>query len=224
MTDPVQQMLDLDPLGEAERLTGKSYKEDPETMRLGFGLHILHAQGKAEELERRDDTSMRTPFAETLRIYTDLGFDVVHEHLFPGTYSDRREAFLVLFRPDGVLAKVESYGESTSTSQVYYNWEHPVDGVDRWALTSSGHYHTPSYDAGRRIWIGNHDVREGLRHKLARLEANGRFRTPWIERPFLWLLDFSQTKVKDYDHEAITADVVSRLPRDVQRVIAAPSD
>ena len=36
----VLEVLKVDPLHEAEKLTGKSYKDDEDTSKLGFGLHL----------------------------------------------------------------------------------------------------------------------------------------------------------------------------------------
>jgi hypothetical protein len=40
---------------------------------------------------------------------------------------------------------------------------------------------------GKVVWIGNHDAREGLVHKLTGLEENGRFLEPWAHNAMQFL-------------------------------------
>ena len=42
------------------------------------------------------------------------------------------------------------------------------------------------------VWIGDNDVREGLAFRLEQMRSGGQFVTPWIERPFLWLLNYTE--------------------------------
>lgn len=216
MTEDFQRLLDTDALAEAEKITGRSYKEDPLTKALGFGMHIRLTETKREELALRDDTYYASPWTDTLRIYRDLGFEIVHSHRFPSSRQTvELDAFVVLWRLDGVLATAESYGDATNSSKIYYNWRPNEDLESRWGITSSGGFHRESYDAGDEIWVGHHDVREAIRHKLARLESNGTFVVPWVARPFLWLLDYSQPKVEGFDYKKITGGVVATLPEHV---------
>lgn len=219
MSDDLQRLLAIDPLAEAEKITGHSYKDDESTMRLGFGLGQIHGDAKREALIARDDTHFMSDWFDTMRIFSDLGFSIVHQHTFDGGYEGHREErFVVLWRPDGVLAKAESYGAGRNTADIYYNWR-PNEGVDHWGLTSSGGYHRESYDAGDTVWIGHHDVREAVRHTLAALEENGSFVTPWIQRPFLWLLDYCRSKVPNCDYAAINESVIALLPEHVHTAI-----
>lgn len=205
-------LLRYDPLTHAETLTGEDYKTDERTSALGLALHLQHSRLKKLELEARDDTHYGTPFWNTLRIYTALGFEPVHAHLFPSSRqyhaSDR---FVVLWRPDGVLATLESYGDSTNSTKIYYNWR-PNEDVEGWSFMSSGHW----LDG---VLVGDHDARQGLRHTLSRLEGNGTFLDTWVERPFLWFLDYSQTRVEDYDYQLINEECIQRLPEHVREAI-----
>lgn len=221
MSDDLQRLLETDPLIEAEKITGREYKEDRGTSDLGMMLAGVHGEAKERALRAVDDTTFEMSWAGTMRIFFDLGFSTVHSHRFPG--HGVTETFVVLWRPDGVLAKAETYnGVRRNTADVYYNWRPTTEeGQDHYLrLTSSGGYHHESYDRGDKIWIGSHDVREAMRHKLGRLEEHGEFLPIWVKRPFLWLLDYSQSKVPGYDHRAITESVVATLPEHVRNAIA----
>lgn len=213
MTD-FDDLLKFDPLVHAETLTGKSYKDDESTSALGFALHLEHTQRKRDELSLRDDTHYGSPFWNTLRIFNDLGFEAVHGHLFPSsTQAHASDRFVLLWRPDGVLGTLESYGDATNNAKIYYNWRVNENVENRYALLSSGHW------VDEQTWTGDHDAREGLRHTLSRLEATGTFLPFWVERPWLWLLDYSQTKTPNYDHKTINEELIARLPILVREAI-----
>lgn len=68
--------------------------------------------------------------------------------------------------------------------------------------------------------VGTFDGREGLFTKLAWAEENGQFITPWLERPFLWLLTYADTKRPDYDHNVINEARLQKLPPNVRGALA----
>ena len=72
---------------------------------------------------------------------------------------------------------------------------------------------------GRLVWVGYHDSREALLHNLERLEAEGHFIEPWAEQPFLWLLNYQDTKDEGYDYSKINARRIAQLPAHVQEMI-----
>lgn len=197
--------LDFDPLLAAEKVTGQSYKDDDDTARLGLGLALMHNQRKESLLRRARDSYFAMPFAEQLDLFGDLGFEEVYRETFDGHGDD--ETYVILWHPDGILATCESYGTHRNSAKVYYNYRHP-DGYPGGHLTSGG---------GMRdgVWVGNHDAREGVRHNLDAMRAEGEFLPVWVERPFLWLLNYSESK-GDYDYAAINAAKIARLPVDVQ--------
>lgn len=222
MPDYLDKLLGTDGLAEAEKITGKSYKEDEDTMRLGFGLHIANTEAKAQALRERGDTTFSFSWDDTVRIFRELGFSIVHGHRFDGGYAGHEdERFVVLWRPDGVLATAESYGRDRNTANLYYNWRPTSEEAlgNTYEFTSSGGFHTESYDRGEKVWVGQHDVREAMRYKLSKLEAHGEFLPAWVERPFLWLLDYSQPKVAGYDYTSINEDVIASLPEHVRSAI-----
>lgn len=232
--------LNYDGLAEAEKVTGKSYKEDEDTMALGFALSVLSNERKARELKMADDTHHGSPFPETLRVFADLGFEEVWSNTFiaKANYagdSDRQDVHKLLWREDGVLAHVESYSgfevNSTNSAKIYYNWrisDEIKEEGEYYRYTSSGHFHRESYDAGEFIYIGDHDVREGLRQKLGNLETYGSFVNPWKEQQFIWFLNYAQTREaekfsayaeKTEWYNEINRKVISELPQNVRDAI-----
>lgn len=203
-------LLRFDPLDAAEKITGESYKTDRETLSLGFGMAMLHNERKAEALRQTRDSHYGMTFAEFRTLLAELGFEEVLVETFAG--RDCPETFVIAWSPEGVLAVCESYaGERLNSAKVLYNYRHP-NGYPGFGLTSSG-------SMCGDLWVGDHDAREGVRHNLGRMREAGEFVTPWRERPWLWLLTYMDTK-GEYDHEAITAARVARLPEHVRQAIS----
>ena len=69
------------------------------------------------------------------------------------------------------------------------------------------------------VWSGNHDCREALKFNMTGLAENGRFLKKWIDRPFLWLCHYADTKVEGYSYEAINAEKIAKLPEHVRKAI-----
>lgn len=215
----VADLLSFDALNEAEKITGKSYQEDRETSALGFGLHMMQNEIKESALRAARDSHFRMNLAETLALYADMGFtEVLCDEFVGTTYGDEPapvETFRILWHPEGILATVESY-QSTgrNNTKVYYNIALADPRLNNtWSRVASGSL------TGDDIWVGDHDAREGIRTNLARLREVGTFLPVWIERPFLWLVTYAETK-GDYDYQAINEGRISRLPADVQAAIA----
>lgn len=203
-------LLRFDPLAEAERITGNEYKDDAETTHVGMALAMLNGEAKDRALTETDDTRWSLDFAGTVALWKRLGFAVVYERPFKG--SD--ETFLVLWHPDGILGTIESYhGDRVNTQKVYYNVRPVGTEYLPWGVISSGRYTDG-------VWVGDHDAREGLRFNLDQLRAHGDFLPVWVERPFLWLLTYEDSKVDGYDYKAINADIIEQFPENVRSAIA----
>jgi hypothetical protein len=189
-------------------------------MALGFLMHVDHAARKEAALIEARDSWFGMNLAETLVLYRDMGFEEVLCDTFTGrTYGDEpapSETFRILWHPKGILATVESHqGSRRNSTKIYYNVD--VASPAWWHCTSSGSVARSVTD--RKIWVGDHDAREGVRRAIARWEEVGEFLPVWVERPFLWLLAYSETDVEGYDYNAINAERIGRLPQRVQDAI-----
>jgi len=188
-----KQHLDFDPLLTAEQITGKSYKEDDETSSLGLVLHILHNKDKQKRLNESMDTYYSQKENGFMEVVADLGFKKVYSEDFDGNYVKDELAVWVL--KEGVLLVTETFGwssekeRSINKASIYYNIE-PLDGDPNSiypCLQSGGFHKNPD---GKLIWVGNHDVREGLRFHVNQLRKYGRFVTPWFEQPHLHIFPY----------------------------------
>jgi hypothetical protein len=253
----IEQALRYDALSEAEKVTGLSYKEDEGTMGLGLALHILAGDAKRNALSAADDTWFSIPIADALRIIALEGFELLVEQPFTGTdwgsNSVQEKWFIFYHYAEGILVFLDTFnGDHINSGSAYYNWksdyswqQRPEYDPDTWAKTGrmlDVFAPTPEAyacvgrggffgESGQLCWAGSHDIREGFRHRINKLRANGNFVSPWKKQPFMWLLDYvtvhGADKFKD-DYAAKsafyaenTAARIARLPEDVQAAIAS---
>jgi len=213
-------LLRFDPLDTAERITGR---RDDDTTWLGMALAQRNGDAKRAALEQRDDTMLSNGVDRYLRICGELGFEEVLRMPFQGrSWSGEEppgETFHVLAHRDGMLLAFDTFNtKDVNGAKVWYNWR-PRDADTAHLCTSSGSYHAYDREARTGTWVGDHDAREALRHKIRRLRENGEFLSRWERRPFLWLLHHMDTKVDGYDHDAINAERIGMLPDWVRTMI-----
>lgn len=214
MADDLQSLLSFDALDAAEKLTGESYKTNEGTMALGFALMHSHAKRKNAALLAEGDTMLSNDLARYLSIIERLGFERVLEEGFVSHFDGSPERFFVFARRDGLLLTFDTYnGKGVNGGHLYFNWR-SADETHPWLPGVSGGYEGP--DDGPWTLVGSHDCREALVHKIRTLEERGTLIAPWVKRPFLWLLHYSDTKVEGYDYTAINAKRLSLLPDWVQ--------
>jgi hypothetical protein len=241
-TPKVLEALSFDPLDVAEQLTGQSYKTDESTSSLGMGLFFLHNQHKREMLERAGDTHYPMKATTMLALLLKDGFELLLTHPFTGKSWDGEpcpdeRAYVLFCRRRGILVWMETFSRgsadnpegSVNSVKFYFNWRPNREGV--YLSRYSGHSvkdpaplfkgEPSEYNPEGRSYAvsGDIDGREGMFAQLDWMEASGQFITPWLDQPFLWLLTYMDTEKKDYDHEAITAERIGRLPIDVQEAI-----
>lgn len=224
MTDfnDVLDALNYDPLYEAEKITGKSYKEDDTTLAVGLFDHIGNVARKKALLLSRGDTYYGMPYEDLLHIAEKLGFvPILTENFVGRSYSNEpapNETFTILWNAElGILMTAESYmGKDLNSGSIYYNLKRKnEDSTEIWKYTSSG---------GMRngIWVGHHDIREGLKAKIEGMKSVAEFLPVWTERPFLWLMNYMDEKVGD-SYKEINEERISRFPEEVQNAIRGNS-
>jgi hypothetical protein len=69
----------------------------------------------------------------------------------------------------------------------------------------------------RAVWSGDHDAREAIKNNISLLYENGVFLEKWINVPFLWLVNYSETDDKNgYDYEEINKIKISKFPKEIR--------
>lgn len=221
----LKDILEFDPIDDAERKTGQSYKTSKFTAALGFISHLEHTANKHTVLAQLDDTSMATPLPDYLRIVKEIGFETVyHESFLYKKYGHTDEQY-IMWR-NGVLLSFDTWhGNKVNGGNFYYNWRYNVEKY--WEYTSSGHIHKTE-----NVYVGHHDCREAIRFHIRKLEENGSFLPVWIETVRPWLINYNDShkveelygdnwtlRMKEYDR--INKEKIERLPKNIQEAINA---
>jgi len=229
MNDDLNDMLNFDPLHEAERITGKSYKEDEGTSGIGLLLQIAHSKSKNEILKSQGETTFSMEWGEWQRAIFNMGFIKVYQDtILRPKFDNEEDIRQVWFHEDGLLLKCDSFSGNRNSATVYYNWKPYKETLqDKCCYTSSGHYFLPNTetpysdeawqdakDNGEIIWSGDHDAREALLFNMNQLRDHGEFVWPWAERPFL----FFSNETKD-GYENVTEEIIAKLPEEIRKHI-----
>lgn len=238
----IEKKLRFDPLDEAEKITGKSYKDDPSTSSLGMLLLWENGKAKDDILELFHDSTFSMGMLDYIKVVESLGFENVGEYPFEDEKYGKgeTEVFLVYWHPEySILLDFDSYGGRFSgnrnSSQFYYNWLHNPD-VKGYDFISSGSWIpvVPETDSGidQLTLSGYHDGIEAINHKITRLSENGTFLKQWIENPGLHLnhwMDWEMNRIingDSYDFSYSNEESekrINQLPQKVKECISPQS-
>ena len=227
----LQKSLKYDPLAEAERTTGCSYKEDGVigNMVTGIGMELMWKNGavKNKLLKERKDTLFSNTLEYYLEVIESNGFEWCLEIPFESCWGGE-DRFYIFWHPDGILLSFDTFNRNTSINggKIYYNWTSNSKKAWSSGCLSS---HSGSFKCkldGKEVSAvsGSHDAREALIYNIDRLREEGTLLNPWKQQGFLWLLHYMDHKdingnSKDYDYKAITKERISLLPKHVQEAI-----
>lgn len=238
----LEEILKFDPLDAAEKLTGKSYKEDDGTGALGFVLNMAHSGIKSKVLQEMGDSTLSNNLDRYLEIVKGIGFEIALELPFMAKSSYDRvprseKFFMMIHREKGILLKFDTFcTDSVNGGDFYYCWK-PKPDIDRGIrsnVLSSGGLESesdpdwrrnPKYDKSGApddaYCSGSHDCREAIVHKIKQLTDNGTFLSPWPKDPtrFLWFLHHQDTKEDGYDYKEINEERIKMLPQWARDVI-----
>lgn len=222
----VANALRFDALAHAEQLTGQSYKEDKGTEALGFLMHLDHVKNKRAILEFTGDTHFSMPWTDFKAMLPRLGFTIMFTEPFKDeqrgdeeavcAWDDRRGA-LIWAETYRLSAKDSRYPPGINSGSVYFCWKSNESNVWLERCSSSPIQNEAGEYIGRSY---SYDVREGLKHTLEQADTLGTYMKPWPGKPFLWLLTYMDPKTPGYNHDAITAARLAKLPESVRNIIS----
>lgn len=211
MDKKIDALLEFDPLQYVEDVTGDHYNNHP-----GLAMIVAQAHGAAKEaaLVARGDSVYSDSISRYLWILGGLGFTEAKVHTFTwmDEYADGKlletdALHLMVHQKHGLLLLFDTFRGRVNSATCYFNWESYTD--DHWALRCSGGL---CRDETKHVFVGYFDAREGVVFRVKHLLETGRFVTPWVERPFLWLLHHRDTKDGEYNYHAINEERLGWLP------------
>lgn len=208
------ELLRRDAIAESEEELGVTWKDDELVVANAFGkLQEIGEQKKAHAILQMD-SYWCMPQAEYIACIERLGFKRIYYKAFSAEHCGsvtEGEHFIYWLADKAILLKFDTYGKTGGINggNFYYNIR---PKTDNFAARSSG---------GMRgnVWCGSHDCREAIKHHITMLSEQGEFLTKWVEQPFLWLLNWSDTKNEGYDYEAINKAIIKQFPKEVKEAI-----
>lgn len=144
MDNKIKKLQSEDPLLIAEKITGKSYKEDERTSMLGMALHIQKGEVMEKLMDAADDTKFSETTEEYIRKITDFGFVKLYQEEFlakgwgDGEVIGER-LYIFWHEKYSILLSFDTFRGSRNGGKMYYNWS-PNDIYDRYSYTSSGSF------------------------------------------------------------------------------------
>jgi hypothetical protein len=204
---------------------------------LCLGLHIYNSANTVNRFRLKKDTYYNMTWKEYNNLLFEQGFDRVlsYEFMDPSRFKNIEEYSIFARLDRGLLLVAQSYNNKSvlnSTSlyfeisflvnnKLFPELENIIHSDVLRGTTNSGCFDENREYAARQVEV---DVRQGLISYLSRLEPfRNQLNVPWkyFKNDFLWLLDFSETKQKNYDYVKINERKIAALPTDVQKMIGS---
>ena len=73
------------------------------------------------------------------------------------------------------------------------------------------------------VWVGSHDVREGLKVIIHSMEKGGVFLKKWKFFDPMFLVNYMETHVEDANFDDITFSRISKFPQNIKESMGIPS-
>lgn len=232
----IMKLLANDSLANAEKLTGKSYKEDEGTSNIGFLMNVHDNIVRERALTAIGDTVFSMDWLAYCEMIEKFGFGLMVEDFSPGGGESIR---LYYHEKDGLLLITDSFRGNRNSASVHYNWMPKIRPKEDWAnpevaefvdycgATSSGGFEYIAEtdnpfpknkldpDWKNVVYVGNHDAREAVGFKMRRLRENGTFIPVWKKKPYMWLVAHWEKDQKD-NYDQINSNRIAKLPQWVQ--------
>ena len=211
--EEIAKILNIDPIALAEEKSGKSYKEDEETLNNGvlnaFAINIQ----KNYILDLAGDTKLSMKASDYLVIAENIDFEIVGVEDFIDKWG-LQEKFYILWNKKGILLYFDTYEGRVNSGDYCFNWvpkEEYGGKEDVFSLCHiSGGFRKEKDNC--RVLIGTIDCREALRTRISILENRGRFLDKWVEEPFYRLMHYEDWNSKKDQSEEITEERFNKLP------------
>lgn len=218
MNKETKDILNFDSVAFAEDLLGKRHEEwDTETGIAALGLAMLANQTKAAHLKSIGDTYFGTTWIEFIEIAKAYGFKSAYSQKFINGNGIEEEEILFFHEEKGLILHAESYnGKSVNSAKVYGEVKigdklekNQFEALNGCSSSNNGNG-TMAFDV---------DVREGFRFHLNALTEAFEFSKSWTKVPFLWFLNYMDTKGPTYNYKKITSEKIDACTPEVKKII-----
>lgn len=221
--EKIKEMLSFDPLLAAEKIAGKSYKDNDDVGLLGLGISIKHSEIKNAMLDSLGDSKYGSDLVEYQDILAELGFELAASFPFQGSSwggepPHKETQYIYGHREYGIILAFDSYaGKRVNGGSFHYCWKPNSEGEGaRYGITSSGGFESESRIKWRHepefidkspddlYWCGFHDCQEAIKFHIQQLLANGTFYPKWpkasqgMNKSGMYFMNYMDWKHPDY--------------------------
>lgn len=224
MNERTKAILEFDPIATAEEIVGKRHEQwdsNGDEAQLALGLCFMANREKAAHLASLGDTHFGISWEDFKAIATAYGFKPGFCQKFAGTgWGDKgvEEEEIIFFHEEkGMILHAESYnGKDVNSAKVYC--EVKTDETrekEQWAALNGCSFG----GNGNGTVEVNVDVREGFLFHLNALSEVFEFSKTWTKVPFLWFLNYMDTKDANYNYDNINNAKIKKAAPEVQKII-----
>ncbi len=218
MNKKTKDILNFDSVAFAEDLLGKRHEDwSTEDGMAALGLAILTNQAKSDHLKSIGDTHFGTTWIEFIEIAKAYGFKSAYHQKFIGDNFMEEEEILFFHEEKGLILYAESFNKkSVNTAEVYGEVKigDKLEKNQFEALNGCS-----SGNNGNGTMAFNVDVREGFCFHLNALTEAFEFSKSWTKVPFLWFLNYMDTKGPNYNYKKITSEKIDACTPEVKKII-----
>lgn len=231
----IESLLDNDPVDNVEKILGKSFSQFDKNEQ-GFLLQkaLVYGKQKKEYLKSIGDTYFCMGWNEFIQLIQKYGFKegLKYEYSPKHEFEDctKIEEAVIYYRPDGLIIWATSFSNKTSlsygklygfieTEKIKDDPEY-YDILSHCSRDSLCYYDKETRETLVRKYVYfDYDAREALIYKINMIQSKTNFVSPWPKRPFLWLLDYNDEQIPNYDYYDINNKKISMCCPEVQYII-----
>lgn len=221
MNEVTKNVLKFDPLAMSEVVTGKRHEEWDEDEQLNaLGACMFANDVKKDYLKSIGDTYFGIKWQEFLDLITTYGFiQGYSEDFIDGKGGNTKTEQMVLYyhKEKGLILHAESYSDKTSinSAKVYGELTCAEPTQEQWkALTGFSHGALCEGNVDFNV-----DGREGLLFHLETVSSSFELNQRWNKIPFLWFLNYTDTRNKGYDYKALTEKRILASTQEIKDII-----
>jgi hypothetical protein len=220
MDELTKKVLSIDTISEVEKMLGKNWQEFTNDENLAMlDLAFLTNTIKTSHLKEIGDTHSQMTWNEFKYLLGQKGF--VNAYSYDFEYDGQVNEFIIYYNSSkGWVICATSYSNKTTVNggnfyaEIEANSKESRKDVFRW-MGSGGLINKDGL-----VLHTSHDVRDGLFSKVEELEKYGKYLNKWTDPDrFLWFLDFSETKVPNYNFRNLTKNKIEKCPDDFRQMI-----
>lgn len=221
MNAKTKKLLEFDPIAAIEDTVGKRHENwNTAEETAAIILNMMYSEGKATHLKGIGDTHCGITWPKFIDIAKNYGFECGYSQKFAGTgYSGHVEEEEIIFyhKKKGLILHAESFdGKSVNSAKVYGE----VKIADKLTTEQLAAVNGCSFGSNKNGTMQfDVDVREGFICHLEALSEAFEFSQKWSTVPFLWFLNYMDTKDPDYDYKKITHEKINAASNEVSKII-----